>query len=281
MKGKELTKSEIRSSLLAIMVEIDRVAKHLGINYFLNYGTLLGAVRHHGFIPWDDDVDLGLLRKDYEILLANFNKVADPRYRLIHFSNTPNYPLPFAKVIDTHTSLKEYTLTPRFEYGLYVDLFVLDYVDFKNEEEKHSYENHIRNFNRIMMITNFRFAPNFRKFYNLWIMLNYKGKNKIKYLFANPLENLQEWDTYLKDYTRGNATDYLLPVFAAYPSQRIIDNMFRTEWFNDFDRLEFEGISFPVPKEYHKLLAIYYGDYMKLPPENKRKGEHFKSVRWK
>ena len=65
MKGKELTKSEIRSSLLAIMVEIDRVAKHLGINYFLNYGTLLGAVRHHGFIPWDDDVDLGLLRKDY------------------------------------------------------------------------------------------------------------------------------------------------------------------------------------------------------------------------
>lgn len=281
MKKNKLSKQEIRTSLLAILIEINRVSKILGIKFFLNYGTLLGAIRHQGFIPWDDDVDLGLLREDYEILIANFNKLANKRYKLIHYTNTPNYVWPFAKIIDTYTSLKEYTLKPNCEYGLYVDLFVLDYVNFKTEEEKCAYENKVIEFNRKMMITDFKYAPNFRKIYNIWIMLKYKGKQKIKLLFANPMANLQEWDTFLKNYTQGQPSKYVLPVFATYPSHNIIENMLETKWFKDLDETNFEGIKLPIPSEYKKLLTIYYGNYMELPPVKKRKGDHYKSVVWK
>lgn len=278
---KKLTKSEIRTTLLNIITEIDRVSKILNVNYFLTYGTLLGAIRHKGFIPWDDDVDLGLMRNDYEILIKNFNHYADSRYKLIHYSNTPNYIWPFAKIIDTHTTLKEYTVSPKCEYGLYVDLFVFDYVNFEAESEKKKYIENIIKFNRIMMITDFQFAPHFRKFYNLWILLHSKYKKKYKYLFANPINNLREWDNYLKNYTNGTPTDTVLPVFASYPSARIINNMFKTNWLITLIKTEFEGIMLPIPKNYHEILTIMYGDYMQLPPENKQKGEHYKSVKWR
>ena len=281
MKNRKLSKDEIRSSLLAIMVEIDRVAKLLGLNYFLYAGTLLGAVRHKGFIPWDDDVDLCMIRKDYEKLIGNFNSYADSRYKLIHFTNTDNYVWSFAKVIDTYTDLKEYTLNPPCEYGLYVDVFVLDYVEFQSNTEKQEYERRIRNFNRAQMITNFRFAPNVRKFYNLWIMLHYKGGHRFRYLFADPVENLKKWDSYVRSFSKEEKTENMLPVFATLPSRRIMDNMYKSEWFSSSIMLDFEGYSFPAPSGYKEMLEVLYGNYMQLPPEKERKGDHFKSVVWR
>ena len=281
MKSRKLSKDEIRSSLLAIMVEIDRVAKLLGLNYFLYAGTLLGAVRHKGFIPWDDDVDLCIPRCDFEKLVSLFNIYADKRYRLIYFTNTKNYVWSIAKVIDTHTYLKEYTLNPHCEYGLYVDLFALDYVDFNSEEENREYERRIINFNRAQMITNFRFAPNVRKFYNLWIMLHYKGGHRFRYLFADPVENLKEWDSYVRSFSKEEKTKKMLPVFITIPPYRLIQQKFDSEWFSATVPVEFEGVSFPAPKGYDELLRFLYRDYMQLPPEKERKGDHFKSVVWR
>lgn len=281
MRGKKLTTDEIRSCLLGIMSEIDRVSKLLGLNYFLYAGTLLGAVRHKGFIPWDDDVDLCMLRKEYEIFIAKFNLYSNQRYKLIHFSNTRNYVWPFAKVIDTYTDLREYTLNPPCMYGLYVDIFVLDYVSFQSEEIKKEYIKNIRNFNRAQMITNFRFAPHVRKFYNLWIMLNFKGKHRFSYLFADPVINLTRWNDYIQRFSGIEEAENLLPVFATLPSKRILDNMFKTKWFLNPIKLEFEGLYFSAPSDYVDMLKVLYGNYMQLPPENERKGDHFKSVVWR
>ena len=281
MMKKSLSKNEIRESLVAIMEEIDRVAKLLGIRYFLYAGTLLGAIRHKGFIPWDDDVDLSLFREDYEKLIENFNNVAQPRYRLIYFTNTKEYLWNFAKVIDLKTCLKEYTLNPPFDYGLYVDLFPMDYFDFKSSEEKRIFRDNIIRFNRAQMITNFKYAPNVRKFYNLWVMMHYKWGHRFSYLFANPVVNLKKWDDYVKNYSHGQITDYVLAVFALVPTEKRVNEPFRAEWFSETIDVEFEGRMFPIPKGYDKILEISYGDYMQLPPENERKGEHYKSVTWR
>ena len=281
MRGKKLTKDEIRSCLLGIMSEIDRVSKLLGLNYFLYAGTLLGAVRHKGFIPWDDDVDLCIPRKDFEKLVSSFNTYADKRYKLIYFTNTENFVWSIAKVIDTHTFLSEYTLNPPCDYGLYVDLFALDNVDFNSEEENADYERHIINFNRAQMITNFRFAPHVRKFYNLWIMLNYKGKHRFSYLFADPVVNLKKWDSYVKGFSKEEKTEKIIPVFITIPPSRFIYQKFQSEWFSSYVLVEFEGKEFRAPAGYDALLRFMYGDYMQLPPENERKGDHFKSVVWR
>lgn len=279
--NRKLSKDEIRESLVAIMEEIDRVAKLLGIRYFMHAGTLLGAIRHKGFIPWDDDVDLAIFRDDYEKLVENFNNLANPRYRLIYFTNTREYLWNFAKVIDLKTCLKEYTLNPPFDYGLYVDLFALDYFDFKSSEEKVNFRDNIIRFNRAQMITNFRYAPHVRKFYNLWIMMHYKWGHRFSYLFADPVVNLKKWDDYVRYYSHGQVTDHVLAVFAPIPTPKMVNVPFKAEWFSESIDVEFEGRMFPVPKGYDSILKILYGDYMQLPPENKRKGEHFKSVTWR
>ena len=278
---KKLTKEEIRSTLLGIMDEIDRVSKILGIKYFLHAGTLLGAIRHKGFIPWDDDVDLALFRKDYEILVENFNNVCNKRYKLIYFTNTPNYLWNFAKIIDTHTCLREYTINPPFDYGLFVDLFALDYVEFMDQADCDDFYQNIINFSKAKMITIFRYAPHIRKFYNLWIMLHYKGDHRFRYLFANPIDNLKEWDNYVRNYSKGEEKKYMLAVFAYAPPLKWIENPFRTDWYSETINIEFENHMFPVPKGYDGVLKTLYGDYMQLPPPNKRKGEHFKSVTWR
>lgn len=117
---------ELRSIQLKIMDSIHDFCLQNGIKYSLAGGTLIGALRHRGYIPWDDDIDIYLMREDYDRLLSTYS---DPtgRYRLIGRHNTKPYFYTFAKVIDTHTLMKE-DETEGYDIGVYVDVFPLDYV---------------------------------------------------------------------------------------------------------------------------------------------------------
>lgn len=276
--SNKLSNKEIKAELLSVLIEIDRVCRNLGIKYFLFAGTLLGAVRHKGFIPWDDDVDIAMTRHDYEIFLAKFNEVCYPQFRLISPYSDENYLWGYIKVINLKTSLHERSLIPPFRYGLFVDVFPLDYVKINSEQDKQKLQEELILFNRRQMITNIRYAPSFWKFGNLWNLIIYKGTHRFSYLFRKAAKNNIDFDNFQKNLSNGEKTDTLLAAFG--PEPQVEKLLYKTEWYSDVIELEFEGHEFMAPAEYHKILSSVYGDYMTPPPENKRKGEHLKMVKW-
>lgn len=126
-----LTLREIQEIELNILSDIDRFCRENGIRYSLDGGTLLGAVRHHGFIPWDDDIDIIMPREDYDRFLKSYQS-KNGQYRLYTKDTIPAYRTQmFAKVIDTQTIANEELYQQQDAYGLWVDIFPADYVPAK------------------------------------------------------------------------------------------------------------------------------------------------------
>ena len=98
-----LSKEELKNSQMNILKFIDRVCKENDISYFVNYGTLLGAIRHKGFIPWDDDIDICLYREDYERFLNVVKELKDERYKVLDYDSSDWYFQNFAVILDDWT----------------------------------------------------------------------------------------------------------------------------------------------------------------------------------
>lgn len=125
---RELTVDEVRAIQLEIVDEIDRVCRACGIEYFLGYGSLLGAIRHGGFIPWDDDMDLLMMRADYERFAEEFPREnAVERFRVASYRDR-TAPNAFFKVVDDTTRVEERYADSKYELGVWVDIFPLDEI---------------------------------------------------------------------------------------------------------------------------------------------------------
>ena len=124
---ERLTIDDMKSIELEIMDEIDRVCQAHGVQYFLGYGSLLGAVRHGGFIPWDDDMDIVMMRDQYELLMANFNEWrTTERFKLVSYRDKSSI-YQFAKIIDTTTVIYENFVGKKAATGVWVDVFPLEH----------------------------------------------------------------------------------------------------------------------------------------------------------
>lgn len=132
---EQLKLNEVKEIQLNILKAVDCFCRENGIRYWLDYGTLIGAVRHKGFIPWDDDIDIGMLRKDYEVFIKIFNK-SSKRYRFVCIENEPLCWHLFGKVMDTETVLWEspWMGIPRFCVN--IDIFPYDNVPDSNWQLK-------------------------------------------------------------------------------------------------------------------------------------------------
>ena len=138
---KELSPEEFRQMQLLqldMLVELDRVCRENNINYTIFGGTLLGAVRHKGYIPWDDDLDIWMPRKDYEKLEQIMNQ-EDSCYKVVNHKNTKGYIYAFGKAVDTRTILKE-NIEVNCPMGIYVDIFLM----MDSLGEKRGYIKHVR-----------------------------------------------------------------------------------------------------------------------------------------
>lgn len=143
---KQLSLEEIKQYSIEILKDIQNVCSRLNITYFLDSGSLLGAIRHNGFIPWDDDIDISMPRPDYEIFIKEYNNNCNPKFRVKSIEIDSKYWFPYAKVYDTTAILYENGINP-FNLGLSVDVFPIDgYPDNLQEQKKH-YKNVIRIFN--------------------------------------------------------------------------------------------------------------------------------------
>ena len=119
----------VQDVMLQIMIATDRICRKNNIRYILFHGTMLGAIRHHGFIPWDDDMDIAMPREDYDKFVKIANSEFPERFRFECYENTRDYPYNFGKIRAVNTLFKEkFTASLNINHGVYIDVFPVDYV---------------------------------------------------------------------------------------------------------------------------------------------------------
>ena len=226
---------------------------------------MIGAVRHQGFIPWDDDVDVYMKRPDYDRFIALRSQLDSTKYEIID-PMTDGYYCAMAKFSHKASTIWEYQSIP-FVFGAYIDVFVLDYEDgsFEDVERKRrSYAKKVdlfsvcSNDHPLKEIKHLFFARNFQK--ALW------------YIFQKVF--LKPYRSYLKNQivTQPDKRDGKWLV--AYTGTSGEKDIFRSEWFSDSISCPFEDTSVDVPSGFDAFLTAMYGDYMSLPPAKEQKSHH-------
>ena len=254
--------NEIQQMELGIMEYIHEVCQKIGVKYFLAYGSLIGAVRHQGFIPWDDDMDICMLREDYEKLQDYLIANPDERYEVMSYKNNFNYVYPFMKVQDNHTYLLEEDVRIDSNMGIYVDIFPVDGyeddVQFKNKMTKLIKKRQLSCYT-FKGITNTKSVLNSLLRYVSVIIFYFTNTNK----YVAQIEELAK-SRKVSDYEQ---VDYLIYKDMNKP-------VWRREWLEQVTTGTFEGKEFTIPKNYHEILTSDYGDYMQLPPVEQRVSHH-------
>ena len=238
---------ELQRAELDILKEIILICERHNLTWFAIGGTLLGAVRHNGFIPWDDDIDIGLPRKDYEKLLQYAEKELPESYQVIRSAG--KYRFLFAKIHNKNTTFIEQQCKgkPSWYKGVFVDITPFDGVPNNRFLQKIYYP----------LVRTLSVIYNGRRF----------GKGQGKSL-ATRLTNLLPsgaiyglWDTVVR------STKFEKCKKACFTwSARNRKLTFETALFGDLIWHEFEDTKIPIPRNYHSYLVTHYGDYMQLPP---------------
>jgi len=260
---KELLR-RVQLEQLEILKEIDRVCTEHNIMYFLDSGTLIGAVRHKGFIPWDDDIDIGMLREEYEKFSAIAKESLGSDYIWQTWRNDSSYALPFGKVRRKNTVFIEEKGASEGECGFYVDVFPFDNAPSDNVQRKRLVKKRVFLARSLLMKHN----------YSPWII---NGKTDVKKRIGYFLYQICSLFYSHKRIVK----KYEMIVSAVPNSDEVYENIGKTnthyykkEWFSSVKKTKFEDGMFSIPSGTHERLTEEYGNYMKLPPEDKRENRH-------
>lgn len=259
---------ELKQIQVDMLKEIDKYCKKHNLRYSLAFGSLLGAVRHKGFIPWDDDLDIMLLRKDYDKFIKGFKH---EYYSVISPSSDREYSLPFAKVNDTRTIINEDS-NVKNTYGVYVDVFPVDNVPDDLYELK-SFMSRKKKLNRqhILKIVKVKWKRNPLK--NLVLIL---GQLFLAFKSINAISN--EMSDLSATYS-GLAHCKLRGIIA--PNDNRFEELLPADYFESYTTIPFEGFEAMVIEKYDEYLTAAYGNYMQLPPKNEQISHHKFKAWWK
>ena len=273
--------NEIKKIELNALIYLDKICKENNLKYYLSSGTLLGAIKYKGFIPWDDDIDVILLRKDY-LKLINILSKKDDRYKILSIYNRKDYYYPFAKLVDTKTILTENSKKIK-DMGVYIDIFPMD--GYKTENiEKEIYDLRIL---RNLMVRRYRIKNCIRNDFNFMSTSNKKIKYKkikdIIYGFIDYITLPLGYNFYTKLYDKKISNVDINN--AKYIGVRVgnfgIKEAFLKEDIIKQDLYEFEGYKFTSFKNYDLYLSSKYGDYKKDPDDSQKKTHHQNEVYYK
>ena len=272
-KKTQIPELEYKTILLSIMDAIDKYCRENNLQYYLVGGTLLGAVRHGGFIPWDDDIDIAMKREDYIAFCNSFNINRNDKFKVVCLNNTPNYYLPSAKVIDTRTSLLE-NAYQAIEIGAYIDVFPLDSFSSESYQEVCNIMARKSFSSKLHALKSMNVSSGRSVIKNAAIvmsrMLCWDSMNKIARIYEKQILSISNSHT-------NPSNPYIANMCGAWGMREIT----KAEYFDSAVELAFEGRKYYGPYDYDKYLRGIYGDYMTLPPEEKRVSHHDFKVYWK
>ena len=254
---QELTLPEIKQIQLDILIKFSSFCHDNNLKYYLAYGSLIGSVRHHGYIPWDDDIDVIMPRPDYERFLRIFR---DDQYKIISPYNNRNCPIPYAKLYDDDTFIIEHT-DIKYSIGLNIDIFVLDGVPESMKETKR----HIRRCSFWLDVIDVKkISLNSKRSFLRNVALAFMKGLVAPLPFDKCMTRLV---TLTKKYSYDTSS------FCSDLSYTSALHLKKNTFGEGCEGL-FEGRVFTLPADYDSWLKGVYGDYMQLPPEEKRISHH-------
>lgn len=259
---KAIPLDELKQIQLDLLQKAATFCENNGLRYFLCGGTLIGAIRHKGYIPWDDDIDIAMPRPDYDQFVKTFNQPGN-YYQVVNLETNPKYACSFAKVFDNRTFLDE-LYYPGSTFGVYIDVFPADGVKDASQIRK------------IMLL---------RKFLNTKRANYYK--RTLSKMFINTLgkilllpfsaHQIATWmDNEARKYAFGSLPKAGVIANPLGPGEMVDKSVFDSDIYQ-----EFEGRKYRVPVGYDIWLRSIYGDYMQLPPVEHRVTHHTFEAWWK
>lgn len=250
--------NDIQKKLLEIAEEVKRVCEKHEIRYFLDYGSLLGAVRHKGFIPWDDDMDIAIPRPDYEKFTKVCKTELAERFALRTIEER-NYIYYFNKVDDkTTTLIEDFNRKSDYRGGLYVDIFPVDGLPGGKAARKR-FRKKCRRLSLRANLATLDFSAKKYPWYKRLIIALFRHADGRKCLLKlNKL--IQKYDYESSEYVCSDII-HEMPV--------------PKKLFEESAEYEFEGVNFASVKDYDGYLKALYGDYMTPPPQNEQVSNHY------
>ena len=245
---------------LDLLSELDRVCRKHGLPYILWAGTLLGAVRHKGFIPWDDDIDVAMFREDYEKLLTLKDEFRHP-YFLQTPHTDPEAGYTHAKIRNSNTTAFNRLWGYRkYNLGMYIDIFPFEYLHMEGIQDR------VDEIERLSVQN------------SLWMKMPSPYKNERDIRRIKDCE-VKTSDDVVRNFDR---IQELATMYNGIPEQyvnKVITKVkqikrYPATMFTDTVEMEFEKHMFPVPREWDRVCALMYGDYMTLPPLEERRNKH-------
>jgi len=243
-----------------------------GLKYSLACGTLLGAIRHNGYIPWDDDIDIYMPREDYDQLIQKFPSIYKNHYKLVSFERDKQWCRPYANLYDDRTIYKEHKSPIEKQIGVNIDIFPVDHVP-DDEQEWIKYNRKRRH---LILLHSAKYVALRLENRALWknIML------AILKIFLLPIPNrlmVKFVDKYIRQYNGGPNAHRLFESCCGLLQKK----PFNQEDFSDLLLHTFENYEFYIMKGYDDYLTNGFGDYMTLPPVEKRVSHHYFKAYWK
>ena len=266
-------KDRWNATILDILKAFMQICDKHGLRYYCCAGTAIGAVRHHGIIPWDDDIDVIMPRPDYDRLLEIAKREDFGKYEIISPYSDPTYPLYFSKLSDRTTTLIEERERPCV-IGLFVDIFPLDATDDDIDEAKRLKDKYTKIINRLNAVSTHN---TFGEYMHLLTDPKEWGRFAIKTLafFCRTTIRrrlIAQMDEISHRYDYDQARNVQV-----YTGSYGYMEVFPKEWLGDGKMFPFEDTEVPLPQEYDKYLRHFFGDYMQLPPVEQRVEKHHRA----
>ena len=262
----ELLLEDLKAVELGILIEIDEICRAENIRYSWTAGTLLGAARHRGFIPWDDDIDLFMPRPDYNRFIE-YCRSNETGFRLVSSELDERYGYLFAKAMDMSTRVEEFVTDSKgIEMGVCVDIFPVDGLG-------DTYEDALRVFKSTRFKRELLVARNWKKFFRSKTRSWKYEPIRFAFFVASRFVSRKRLIASIQKKLAKNSFEdskYAGSVCTAYRAKEIMEDRL----FKEYTYISFEDKSFRSVKDYDKYLSAIYGDYMKLPPEDKRVTHH-------
>lgn len=250
--------NDIQNVIFDLFLEFKSICDKLGLKWYLINGSALGAVRHNGFIPWDDDMDIGMPRKDYEIFIDKAQDMLSEHIFVQNYRTDKNFPLVYTKLRNSNTAFIEIGLKHLdMNHGIYLDIFPMDYYPENSDEQKKLKRKEKLLYWKILCAIDDKSKLKIRIRNTFFRIL---GFNKCT---AKTIEKIEKLN---------------MPFGESNLIRTSMKRIIKKEIYGDGKKAVFEGIEVNIPEKIDEYLKIKYGDWRKEPPKEKQKSHHLSVI---